>query len=268
MARSATGTLLGVCAALACAAPAHADRIAVPPPLLSGGGQPVRTALRVSIAGGVAAAGHESIALEVVDRALATTPAIAACDTALCLARLADLVGARAAVRATVELLGSSNYSFRLELIDAATHSSLARVEDSCPICTSREANEAISRVAAALARHLSAAKPTAVAAPAAAPAPAAAAPSRSYTPRGRLLLGLGVATLALGAGAVGGGAALLALDGRERFSTDPVTHDPVTSRFEGKIPGAILCAGGGLLLIGGGLLIWRASLAKSPTRH
>jgi hypothetical protein len=246
---------------LACAAPVRAERIAVPPPRLSGGGPAVRAALRASIAGGVAAAGHESIALEAVDRALASTPAIAACDTDVCLARLADLVGARAAVRAGVELLGSSNYSFRLELVDAATHLGLAHVEDSCPICTSREANEAISRAAAALARRLT---PPVQATVAPTPAAPAQVPStRRYPARGRLLLGLGVASLALGAAAVGGGAALLALDGRERVSTDPITHDPVTSRFEGKIPGAILCTSGGLLLIGGGLLVWRANLTR-----
>jgi hypothetical protein len=258
------GAILGI--ALICA-PARAERVAVPPVKLTGGGARIADGLRSAIAGGVAVGGQQPVGADQVDAA--TTPAIAACDTDDCLARLAELVGARASVRAVVEVLGSSNYSFRLELVDAQLRRAIGHVEDSCPICNQREAAEMVGRSAAALMRRWKAVATSNDAVRVAPSAPPVAAvepppPRRHYSPRGKLYLGLGVTTLLLGAGAIAGGGTLLALDGRvESVTPDPITGDPVTNRFEGKIPGAVLIAGGGLLLVGGGLLIWRATLQR-----
>jgi hypothetical protein len=238
---------------------ALADRIAVAPPRLSGGNATLATALRASIAGGIAASGHEAVDAAAVDQVLGST---AGCDTDVCLAHLAERVGARAAVRALIEVLGTSNYTFRLELVDAAARRTVARLEDGCPICTAREAHEAISRAGAALGRRLHSASAAPVATTVAAAPTIVAEPSRPWQPRARLLLGLGVTSTVLGAGALAGGAALIALDG-VRIDTDPMTGDPIRHAFPGKIPGAVLVAGGGLLVLGGGILIWRATLAR-----
>jgi hypothetical protein len=79
-------------------------------------------------------------------------------------------------------------------------------------------------------------------------------------------MLGFGVTTTILGAGMIGGGGALLALDGRTRYDTGP-SGDPIEHVFAGKIPGALLVAGGGLVVVGGAVLLWRATVEHDHHR-
>ena len=265
----ATRVMLSWLAVLGVPSVSRADRIAVAPPRIAARGAALAVGLRASLAGGIASAGHEAVAAATIDHALVASPAIAACDTDVCLRKLGELVDARAVVRSAIELVGSSNFSFRLELVDVKGGAIIARLDDTCAICTTREANEALSRSAAELGRKLKATARTVEAvAPVAAEAPSVVAPAKPWTPRAKLYLGLGVTTMLLGVGAIAGGASLIALDGRVTdTSADPLTGDPRQHTFEGKLPGAILAAGGGLLVVGGGILLWRAQVARRAGR-
>jgi hypothetical protein len=127
-----------------------------------------------------------------------------------------------------------------------------------------REANDALSRTAAALGRLIPS-SPIPVAAAAATPRPPRL--STVATRRSRMFLGLGLGSLVLGLGAVGGGAALLALDGRTHDGIDPLGQ-PTRSTLHTVIPGAVVTAAGGLLLIGAGVLLWRSHASRAPISH
>ncbi len=243
---------------------ASADRVAVPMPRTSG----VETAqqregFRASLAGGLASAGHEVVTPAVMDQLVASVPALRDCDTDTCMAKLGELTSSGAVLRSAIELVGSSNYHFHVDLYDSRAHRVASSVDDTCTICTTREANEALSRTAAALGRLIPSSpvpgtRPVAPMVPA--PSPRQATVS---TPRSRLFLGLGVGALVLGLGSVGGGAALVAIDGRTRDGFDAMGQ-PTRSTLSTIIPGAVLLSAGGLFLAGAGVLLWRSH----ATRH
>jgi hypothetical protein len=239
--------------ALSLGGAARAERVAALAPTVTQA--TLREGLRASLAGGVAAAGHDAIAADEIDRALAQRPALAACVTDVCLAQIAQLLSARAIVHGTVEVIGSSNYSFRVELYDAREARVSGRIDDTCAICTVREANEALSRAAASLGRRLVAA--TAIVTPV-----TAAEPVRirsTGTPRSRLFAGLGAGALVLGLGAIGGGAALIALDGSATGTVTLVGNVPTQELRQTLVPGIVLTSAGGVLLAGAGVLFWRS---------
>jgi hypothetical protein len=233
------------------------------PPKLVGGATTLRDGLRVSLEGAVAAAGHETIAAERVAIVIAGSPAMAACETDVCLRRLGELTNAQVVLRAVIEVLGSSNYNFHLELIDVHGGNPMLTVDDVCSICTTREANEELSSAAATLVRRRPVTpEPAPVATPALAE-PATTPHRRSFTPRGRAFLGVGITTLILGTGLLDAGAVLVLLNGRAEghfYNSAGVLEQ---NHFAGTVPGAVLAAAGGLALIGGSLLAWRAALAR-----
>jgi hypothetical protein len=263
--RSATGYArwAGIACVLVCGL-AHADRVAVLPPKLTGGASTLRDGLRTSLEGAVAAAGHEAVATERIASVMASSPAMAACDTEICLRRLGELASAQAVLRTVVEVLGSSNYNFHLELVDVHGGKPAITVDDVCSICTIREANEELSSAASTLVRR----RPHA---PEPAPAVALALPAaepprhRHYTPRGRAFLGAGITSLILGTGLIDAGAALVLVNGRKEgsASVNPTTGVIEQNHIAGTVPGAILVSAGGLVLIGGSVLMWRAALAR-----
>ncbi len=244
---------------------AFAERIAIAPPRVTGTDGAITTNLRASLAGGAAASGAEVVPAREVDDAIARAPALGTCHTEVCAQRLGELVAARAVVRAAVEVLGRSHYSFRVEIVEVTPGRVVAAVEDACPACTLREANEALSRAAATLVGRLtpSTAPPPAAAPTVLAPTPP---PARPWPARSRAYLGLGVTAFVLAAGALGGGAALIALDD-SRVTTDPAS-DPMSHRTGLVLPGALLCAAAGVLAIGGGLFVWRATVARRAIGH
>ena len=262
-----------VAASFACAllgsAVTSADRVALPMPRTAG----VETAqqregFRASLAGGLASSGHDVVAPAVLNQLVASVPALRDCDTDTCMAKIGELTSAGAVLRSAIEIVGSSNYHFHLDLYDARAHRVASSVDDTCTICTTREANEALSRTAAALGRLI-----PSLPVPRSAVAPTAAPPAPRHatvsTPRSRLFLGLGVGALVIGLGAVGGGAALVAIDGRTRDGFDAMGQ-PTRSTLSTIIPGAVLLSAGGLLLAGTGVLLWRshATRAARPSSH
>ncbi len=242
---------------LLAAASARAERVAALPPRVTGAARvTLQDGFRASLAGGLASAGHDAAAALDVDRALAQHPALAACTTDVCLAQLGGLLSARAILRSAIEVIGSSNYSFRIDLYDVRAEHVTASIDDTCTVCTVREANEALSRASSTLGLRLASGAAAVVAS-----APATLPGHRgTATPRSRLYLGLGGAAIALGLGAVGGGAALLAIDGRETapptLGQDGLLRKNVLTTF---VPGIILTSAGALLLAGSGVLFWRS---------
>jgi len=237
------------------------------PPRIAGTVSPgLREGFVVSLTGGLTAGGHEVVGSVELDRALWDTPALVGCDTDTCLDRLGLLIGARAVLRAGIEVVGSSNYHFRLDLYEVASHRVIGSLDDTCTVCTVHEAKEALSRGAASLVRRLPMGGASAQAVQPA-PALAASSPAKATiaTPRSRLYLGLGTTSLVLGLGAVGGGAALLVLDGRTQDGFDP-SGQPERTTLSTGVPGAILTAAGGLLLVGGGLFLWRSHANRRPS--
>jgi len=113
--------------------------------------EPARGALRLSLTGGLAAAGFEVIADEEQTQKLKSAPGLAGCETTTCLKRLGELLGVKQALKAQIEMIGTSRYVTSLALIDTESGREVARVDDTCEVCTLSEANDAISNAAAAL---------------------------------------------------------------------------------------------------------------------
>ncbi len=199
------------------AAPASArERIAVATFKLLGDNlsAPARNTLRSSLVGGLAAAGFDVVPDEDMARVLKQAPGLSGCDTTTCLKRLGELLGLKRVLKAQLELLGTSNYVFNLEVIDIADGTPAAHLDDGCQVCTLQEANDALSNAAAALRTKLEPATPQ----------PPPALPPVVVTPpvtppvehHGRPYRWGAVAALAAGAAGLATGIALLAIDGRE----------------------------------------------------
>ena len=224
-----------------------------------------RDSFRASLAGGLAAAGHEVVSAMELDRSIESAPALKACDTDTCMSKIGELTAAGAVLRSSVELLGSSNYHFRLDLYDARAHRVASSVDDTCTICTAHEANEALSRTAAAMGRLIPSSPVPG--ASAVVETPLSVARPRHATmanPRSRLFLGLGLGSLVMGLGTIGGGAALIGVDGRATDGFD-MMGQPARATLHTILPGAVLTAVGGLFLAGAGVLLWRAHVARQP---
>lgn len=266
MAPPSTSRLVGVMGIVALGvAPAMADRVAVPMPRTAGvDTAALREGFRRSLAGGLASAGHEVVASSSLDQVVASVPALRDCDTETCMVRLGELTAAGVVLRSAIELVGSSNYHFHLDLYDARSHRLASSVDDTCTICTIREANEALSRTAAALGRLVPASPSVGIARLPASGPPPVRRPATVSTPRSRLFLGLGIGSLLVGLGASGAGAALVAIDGRTSDGFD-ATGQPSRSTLHTVIPGAVLLAAGGLFLAGCGVLFWRSHATRAP---
>jgi hypothetical protein len=149
--------LVAACVLVACAATAAAEeareRIAVASFKLLGdelSDAARREQMRISLQGGLAG-GFDVVPTADVDRAIAAAPTIAGCDTTACLGRLAELLGVRRVVRAQLEVVGQSNWTLWLELVDPRTGQIVGRVEDLCDVCNVSEASEKLSNAAARL---------------------------------------------------------------------------------------------------------------------
>jgi hypothetical protein len=163
--------------------------------------EPARGALRLSLTGGLAAAGFDVVPDEEMTLKLKSVPGLAGCETTTCLKRLGEIVHARAALKASIEMIGTSRYLTTLQLVDTESGRELARVDDTCEICTLSEANDAVSNAAAALKAKLEPPR----AAPAPAPQPTAVVTAPSPPPPDRSTLAMRYAGFALlGVGAVG----------------------------------------------------------------
>lgn len=133
-------------------------RVAVLEIELDGDAPPeLRTQLDRSLAGGLYAAGYEVVGREAVAEKLRAAPELVGCVTTTCLERVGTIVGAEHFVRVRVNASGAA-YTLELELfgvvIAGAQRQSYGlsrRLERTCPVCTISEANEELSRAAAAL---------------------------------------------------------------------------------------------------------------------
>jgi hypothetical protein len=231
-----------------------------------------------SVTGGLASAGIKVISPAVLERRLAERPGLLGCETSICLARAAELLGADRLVRASIEIFGSS-YVFRFEHF-AADGRSLGRTEGRCDVCTIAEANEALSLAAARLGRTRAPAPvraPAATAAPAPVPqAPVAAAgpgPAQPPPTHALTLHGTGSseppraarlwkwATLGVGLVATVIGIALVSLDGSGSCSDAPQKACP---RLYDTAGGGWVLTASGLAAIGGaGVMFW---LDRNPS--
>jgi hypothetical protein len=178
---------------------AAAERVVIASFKMSGEAltDPTRTALRNSLAGGLAAAGFDVAPEDALAKVLRENPALVGCDTDACLRRVASLTSAAYAVRANLELVGGANYHYTLELVgpDTIAH----RVDDTCEVCNNKEANDSISNSAAKL--HVEPAKRIEITPP---PPP----------PRPRPLRNAGIATATIGGALILTGIGLMAADG------------------------------------------------------
>src|SRR6185369_1002672 len=137
----------------------------------------LREKLDAAVAAGLAASGADVVDASETARRIAARGA-GGCDSAACLAGLAQEAGARYVVRGSVEVDGRS-YLVRLEMLDGAGGGVIESREDRCEICTEAEAYEtasvSASALKAAVAKRLAAADAAGAAPPA--PPPAASPP-------------------------------------------------------------------------------------------
>jgi hypothetical protein len=183
--------------------------------------EPARGALRLSLTGGLAAAGFEVVPDDEQTLKLKTVPGLAGCETATCLKRLGEVLGVKDALKAQIEMIGSSRYLTSLALIETETGRELARVDDTCEVCTLSEANDAVSNAAAALKAKL---EPPRVAPP---PQPVVAAAVTDQPPPkpGKLTLALrygGIALLGVGVVGLIVGFSELGIDGSRTCTVPP----------------------------------------------
>lgn len=258
MSRSRLGVLrccVIVCAVAALAPSARAERIALLP-LRSAGEEltpPARERLKASLRGGLASAAAEPIdPAATLDR----TPALRGCETPACLGRLADLMDVPLVLSATVEVVGSSNFTFSLSVFSRASKREIAKRVERCEICNAQDANESLSRAAQGVLEEAAKAPTT---------QQAAATNTPTNTSGGAILLRparrpLTSAAIGLGVGGallLGGGIALLAVDGMTR--TDRVGNNMVQTqqRFESTAPGGILVGLGAASILSAAVMGW-----------
>lgn len=243
-----------VCTAVALAPLAHAERIALLP-LRSAGEEltpPARERLKSSLRGGLASAAAEPIdPAATLDR----TPALRGCETPACLGRLADLMDVPLVLSATVEVVGSSNFTFSLSVFSRASKKEVAKRVERCEICNAQDANESLSRAAQGVLEDAAKA-PASPQAAAASPTDKGASaillrPARRPLTAAAIGLGVGGALL------LGGGIALLAVDGRTRV--DRVADNMVLTqqRFESTVPGGLLVGLGAASIVSAAVLGW-----------
>ena len=124
--------------------------------VLGGDGSPaLATKLRASLVGGLEAAGFEVVPEQVVTELLRGNPGLARCQTVTCLRGFGAAVRVSRAVRARIEIVGSSSYVIQLELLATSDGSPTGHVDDQCQVCTVAEANEAVSNAARVLGMRL-----------------------------------------------------------------------------------------------------------------
>lgn len=244
-----------LCAVVALAPLARAERIALLP-LRSAGEEltpPARERLKSSLRGGLASAAAEPIdPAATLDR----TPALRGCETPACLGRLADLMDVPLVLSATVEVVGSSNFTFSLSVFSRASKKEIARRVERCEICNAQDANESLSRAAQGVLEDAAKAPTTPQATAAASPTGGSASaillrPARRPLTAAAIGLGVGGALL------LGGGIALLAVDGRTR--ADRVADNMVLTqqRFESTVPGGLLVGLGAASIVSAAVLGW-----------
>jgi hypothetical protein len=230
--------------------------------------EPARGALRLSLTGGLAAAGFEVVGDEEQTQRLRGVPGLAGCETAACLKRLGEVLGVKNALKGQIEMIGTSRYLTSLSLIETETGREIARVDDTCEVCTLAEANDAVSNAAAALKAKL---EPPRVPAPPAVAAVTAPAPE---PPPSKLTLALrwgGVALLGVGAVGLIVGFAELGIDNSRActppagFTDCPTRVDTTNGQIFGFVTGGLGLAAGAVATYFGWRRTHRA-MALAPT--
>jgi hypothetical protein len=118
---------------------------------VSGASRVSRMKMRSSLVTGLTAGGFTVVPDPEVERILHEEPGLAGCETHACAARFAELIDVHQLVTVALTVVGTSTYGYSLELIDAQSGGVLAAIHDSCQVCTTSEANAALSKAAAAL---------------------------------------------------------------------------------------------------------------------
>lgn len=255
------GRLLVACLALLVAARAHAagrERVAIA--VFNVTGEPIaeeqRAKLRANLRGGLA--GFEVVPDDEVERAVRER-GIVGCDTITCLRSLGDAVMVRRVVKATIEVIGSSNFSTRLELIDLGEGRPVATAKDDCTTCRMQEVYDGVSNAAAQLKMQL---EPQPGAPP---PLGAPPPPPQDTTPNHRgLYIGLAAGSGALFLASVITLAVSGAYHGKTTCDSSFPTGERCPTRYNGT-PGIVLGAiGTPLFGAATAIFAWRA--AKQPT--
>jgi hypothetical protein len=213
--------------------------------------------LKTSLIGGLEAADFDVVPQATVDAALAGTVGLTDCETTACLRRIAELVGVRRVVRATLEAQGA-NWALTLELIDTNDASCAARVEDTCQVCNVAEANEKLSNAAAALRAKLPALAPPITTTTSMRPPPVSLPPPPPVVERPRPWRAVGIVAITIGSVAVVTGIALMAANNTvvgKRFDASGREVLQKLATLGGGIASTVL----GAVAIGGGVAaLWR----------
>jgi hypothetical protein len=169
------------------------------------------------------------------------------------------MVMVRRVVKATIEVVGVSNFATTLELVDLGEGKVIATATDKCTACRMQEVNDGISNAAAALKMQLEAP-------PGAPPTTPPAPPPVDTTPSHRgLYIGLATASGALFVASVVTLAVSAAYHGKSNCDSSLPAGERCPTRYNGT-PGIVLGAiGTPLFGVATGILGWKA--AKSPTR-
>jgi len=270
--------LLGASPALA------APKVAALVPALRPAGAPeVRDKFQDSITRGIGEGGADALPSGEVRMRLAGTPDAFACSgPGACAQKAATTLHVDHTV-ATEIVIAGKDYTIRMKLLDASGKE-LAHNEDSCDICTVKEADDAVARTAAKLVSMnkgaMESAAPTAIPPPREPPPPppprepqpaptvmppAQPSPIVSTTPPPTVekkpfpWRGLAIGALALGVVGVAAGAALVAIDGQPTCSA-PAGMDPkkfCKNVYDTVGGGGALLAVGLVGLAGSGVLFY-----------
>lgn len=113
----------------------------------------LRKSLVASLGGGLYSAGYAVIQPDKLKEALSTAPELDGCATPTCLETLAVMLGeTRLFVRARITAAGAA-YNIELEMLtpSAGSGGAIARIEQSCEVCSLPELNSTLSDAAVAL---------------------------------------------------------------------------------------------------------------------
>jgi hypothetical protein len=95
----------------------------------------LRREVEAGLTRGVANAGADLLTQDVVHGMLAGKPALVGCESATCLAGIADVVGTQQLLRVRIAANGA-NYELTLELVDAGAADKVRRRAAACTVCT------------------------------------------------------------------------------------------------------------------------------------
>lgn len=221
--------------------------------------------LRTSLYGGLTVGKLTPVDAE---PSLQRVPSLRGCETAACMGKLADLAAAPYVVRSQVELVGSSSYTFTLELYSKQRNETVGKRVEQCEICNANEANEAMSHAAEQLVGDVQKRRTDGAVATAHQPSTPTSAVAVTGLPVMQRPAGKTLVAAAIGLGVTGGlavaaGGVLLGLNQHQQSSLGGTPS--VTTNLDLRTGGAIALGLGSGAILTAAIFGWWSTV--KPTR-